>query len=194
MINWLKRIYDIMVKRLRDIKGFSLVELMVVIAIISLLTAIAVPAFLGQREKARVRATESNARSAVTDLQGYLDLYVAGEPYIIITDTSGSQGCVQVATPVTANQTCEAALNQTSVATYPAYPGGLTSVLSHFISHHTFKGDASAFSGNPLFVMASPSDGQILLNPISSNVVVILAYASNTTSPIFSQVQMVTVR
>ncbi|MBF0516572.1 MAG: prepilin-type N-terminal cleavage/methylation domain-containing protein [Nitrospirae bacterium] len=179
---------------MRDEKGFSLVELMFVIAIISLLTAIAVPAFLGQREKARVRATASSAASAVCDLQAYLDWYVAGEPYLIVTDTTGTQGCFEVATPVSADQTCLTTLNQASAGTYPSYPGGLATVLAHFISHHTFKGDTSAFSGNPLFVATSPGEGQILLSQASSNIVVILAYASNTTSPIFSQIQMVTIR
>ncbi|MBF0567959.1 MAG: type II secretion system protein [Nitrospirae bacterium] len=182
------------VVRVRDIRGFSLVELMVVIAIISLLTAIAVPVFLGQREKAKVRATTSSAVSAVADLQGYLDWYVAGEPYIIMTDAAGTQGCFEVAAPVSATQTCVATFNQAAVGTYPIFPGGLTTVISHFISHHTFKGDISAFTGSPLFVSASPGDGQVLLSAASSNVVVILAYATNSTSPIFSQIQMVTIR
>ncbi|MBF0556049.1 MAG: prepilin-type N-terminal cleavage/methylation domain-containing protein [Nitrospirae bacterium] len=182
------------VVHLRDIRGFSLVELMVVIAIISLLTAIAVPAFLGQREKAKVRATSASAVSAVADLQGYLDWYVAGEPYMILTDVAGTQGCFEVATPVSADQTCAAVFNQAGAGTYPVFPGGLATVISHFISHHTFKGDVSAFTGSPLFVSASPGDGQILLSPMSSNIVVMLAYATNSTSPIFSQIQMVTIR
>ncbi|MBF0568571.1 MAG: type II secretion system protein [Nitrospirae bacterium] len=176
----------------RDVKGFTLIELLVVIAIIGILTAIAVPAFLGQREKAKVRSTESGARAAVADLQGYLDSYVAGEPYVIITDATGTQGCFEANNAIGLDKTCASVFSQASVGTYAVYPGGITTIISHFISHHTFKGDFSAFNGLPLFVTASVNDGQVLLTPTDSRSVTILAYATNHTSSIFSQ--LVTVR
>jgi type IV pilus assembly protein PilA len=54
-------------KRLnRDEEGFTLIELMVVVLIIAILIAIAIPTFLGARERAQDRAAQSDIRNAFT--------------------------------------------------------------------------------------------------------------------------------
>src|ERR687892_2857847 len=52
--------------RTRDDKGFTLIELMVVVLIIAILIAIAIPTFLGMRRRAQDRAAQSNLRNAIT--------------------------------------------------------------------------------------------------------------------------------
>jgi len=83
-----------MLKKLRrNKKGFTLAELLIVVAIIAVLVAIAIPVFTSQLEKARESADLANCRSAYGELvSAYL------------TQSNGSSSYTKTATVVVTQQ------------------------------------------------------------------------------------------
>ena len=113
--------------RMQDDKGFTLIELMVVVLIIAILIAIAIPTFLGLRRRAQDRAAQSDLRNALTnakaffaDTEDYSTVTVAAlttqEPSLTFVDsaTASASGndyavSVNVGTTNTASDTFSAA-------------------------------------------------------------------------------------
>ena len=86
----------------REEGGFTLIELMVVVLIIAILIAIAIPTFLGARRRAQDKQAQSNLRNALTAQKAY---YVDNQAYAADDD----------ATELAALQAIESSLSWDSV-------------------------------------------------------------------------------
>ena len=89
-------------RRAESEKGFTLIELLVVILIIGILAAIAIPAFLNQRNKAYDSAAKSNLRTAATAEETYATDNNGSYP--TTTGTSSSSDSLVSIEPTLANK------------------------------------------------------------------------------------------
>lgn len=172
-------------KNISNKKGFSLIELLTVLSILMILTAIAIPFFLGQREKAKVSSMVSSAKGSVSEIQSWLDAFLAGEPFVALDN--GISTCFE-ANNAGQPLKCSSLLpNYPGTATYQT--GDLSSLITIIVNHHKSKNERSPFnSAQDLFVGTTVIEGTIVVSGSGSMSLQMTGFGLGTNHIIFSMI------
>jgi type IV pilus assembly protein PilA len=127
--------------RKEDEEGFTLIELMVVVLIIAILIAIAIPTFLGARQKAQDRAAQSDLRNALTAAK---TAYVDSEDYTVAATELSS---VEPSLTYVSGGTASTAANVISVSAPSVNTLGMASLAADGTCWQLFDSAASGSAG-----------------------------------------------
>jgi prepilin-type N-terminal cleavage/methylation domain-containing protein len=130
----------------RSIKGFTLVEIMIVVAIIGILIAIAVPGFIKARNTSRRNACQENQ----TKIDGAVQQYILEENLNALADTpfagtdfvTGSDGATELVGPANylkAVPVCPSS----GTYSFLAAEGGLGETVECDVADHPFPSGAA---------------------------------------------------
>ncbi len=103
--------------KMKSQKGFTLIELMIVVAIIGILAAIAIPQFASYRERAFNSAAESDLRNIMNGEEAY---FADNEDYVNVTAATGPANSFGSLTGVKLSKNVKARVINKSTSDYTA--------------------------------------------------------------------------
>ena len=149
--------------RNRGERGFTLVELMVVVLIIAILIAIAIPTFLGAKSRAQDKAAQSSLRNAMTNAKG---IYTDTDSYTNVTVTALTTA--EPALTFIATGTASTGAKRVSVNTVTPAAGG-TAIIMTALS-----------SSNVCYVIGDWSTGKVFFAKLASGATCSATQATTT--------------
>lgn len=123
----------------KEESGFTLIELLIVLVIIGILLAIAVPSYLGFKTRAEKTAAQANVRAAVPAVEAY---YSDQGDYQFTKKPDGTAA----ATPLAALQAIDQSISATTLTTIT--PGATTYTIA------SVKGACTATKAGPAATIA----------------------------------------
>jgi len=113
----------------RDAKGFTLIELILVVVIIGILASIAIPKFGNTKEKAYVAGMKADLRNLVTAQEAYFAEYVTYAPSLTNLEYNVSTGNTLYLVTTSGQGWSATAVNSGTAHTCAIYIGSATPIM-----------------------------------------------------------------